>query len=57
MIGEIKWRITVKGILTGFVAGLLAVLYRLGIEFEIMMQMGAKDKNYGGVICKLISDR
>lgn len=32
-LNEIKWSITIKGILTGFVAGLLAVLYRLGIEY------------------------
>lgn len=32
-LNEMKWSITAKGILTGFVAGLLAVLYRLGIEY------------------------
>lgn len=30
---QMKWKITVKGILIGILAGLLTVLYRLGIEF------------------------
>jgi len=30
---QLKWRITYKGILAGLISGLLAVLYRLGIEF------------------------
>lgn len=31
-LNELKWSVALKGILCGFVAGLLAVLYRLGIE-------------------------
>lgn len=30
---QLKWNIAGKGILAGFIAGLLAVLYRLGIEY------------------------
>ncbi len=32
-LNELKWHITIKGILSGLVAGLLVVLYRLGIEY------------------------
>lgn len=32
-LNEMKWSITLKGILTGLIAGVLAVLYRLGIEY------------------------
>ena len=32
-LGEIKWRVALKGILSGVIAGLLASLYRRGIEF------------------------
>jgi H+/Cl- antiporter ClcA len=32
-LNELKWSIAVKGLLVGLVAGLLAVLYRLGIEY------------------------
>ena len=31
-MNEIKWRIALKGILSGLISGLLVVLYRLGIE-------------------------
>lgn len=32
-LNELKWSITLKGILSGLVGGLLVVLYRLGIEY------------------------
>lgn len=32
-MNKIKWSITVKGVLSGLIAGVLAVLYRLGIEY------------------------
>lgn len=32
-LNQLKWSIAVKGLLVGFVAGLLAVFYRLGIEY------------------------
>lgn len=32
-LNETKWSIATKGILSGFIAGVLAVLYRLGIEY------------------------
>lgn len=32
-LNEIKWSIAVKGLLCGIVAGLLVVIYRVGIEF------------------------
>lgn len=32
-LNELKWSVALKGILCGFIAGLLAVLYRLGIEY------------------------
>lgn len=31
-LNQLKWKITFKGILVGFIVGLLAVLYRMGIE-------------------------
>ncbi len=31
-LNQLRWKIAVKGILSGFIAGLLVVLYRLGIE-------------------------
>lgn len=30
---QLKWSIAIKGVITGFVAGLLVVLYRLGIDY------------------------
>ena len=32
-LNELKWRVAVKGFLSGLIAGLLVVLYRLGIEY------------------------
>lgn len=32
-LSELKWLVALKGILTGMIAGLLVVLYRLGIEY------------------------
>ena len=32
-LNELKWRVALKGILSGIVAGLLVVFYRLGIEY------------------------
>lgn len=32
-LNELKWRITLKGIVSGLIAGLLTVFYRLGIEY------------------------
>lgn len=32
-LNELKWSISIKGILTGLAVGLLVVLYRLGIDF------------------------
>lgn len=32
-LNELKWRVAIKGILSGLIAGLLVVLYRLGIEY------------------------
>ncbi len=32
-LNELKWRVAFKGVLSGLIAGLLVVLYRLGIEY------------------------
>jgi len=32
-LNENKWRVALKGILSGLIAGLLVVLYRMGIEY------------------------
>ncbi len=32
-LNKMKWRIALKGIITGVIAGILVVLYRLGIEY------------------------
>lgn len=32
-LNEIKWRVALKGVLSGVIAGLLVVLYRMGIEY------------------------
>ncbi|NLK71652.1 MAG: ClC family H(+)/Cl(-) exchange transporter, partial [Clostridiales bacterium] len=32
-LNEIKWRVALKGILSGVISGLLVVLYRMGIEY------------------------
>lgn len=32
-LDKIKWRITLKGVICGLIAGLLVTIYRLGIEF------------------------
>jgi len=32
-LNEIKWHVALKGILSGLIAGLLVVLYRMGIEY------------------------
>lgn len=33
VLNQLRWKIAAKSILTGFIAGLLVVLYRLGIEY------------------------
>ena len=32
-LNELKWSVALKGILSGLIAGILVVLYRLGIEY------------------------
>ncbi len=32
-MGELRWSVAVKGVVSGFIAGLLVVLYRIGVEY------------------------
>ncbi|HPS80702.1 MAG TPA: ClC family H(+)/Cl(-) exchange transporter, partial [Candidatus Limiplasma sp.] len=40
-LNKLKWDVTYKGILIGIAAGILVVLYRLGIEFGTETAVGA----------------